>query len=62
LVNILLTRLCSTVHGEAADASPTLPTTEAFRLTKLNSKTVRALTLPAGENDRIVFDDDLGGF
>jgi integrase len=29
---------------------------------KLNNRTVRALTLPAGENDRIVFDDDLGGF
>ena len=38
------------------------PQRGVFRLTKLNSRTIRALTLPAGENDRIVFDDDLGGF
>jgi integrase len=29
---------------------------------KLNNRTVRGLSLPAGENDRIAFDDDLAGF
>jgi integrase len=50
------------VHGEAACCFPHASRdAEVFRL-KLNNRTVRALTLPAGENDRIVFDDDLGGF
>ena len=48
--------------GSSLVLPPRFPQRGVSRLTKVNSRTVRALTLSPGENDRIVFDDDLRGF
>jgi integrase len=61
MVNFLLTRGCSKVHGEAASCFPNASHVAEIPL-KLNNRTIQRLTPPANKGDVIYFDRELPGF